>query len=998
MSKQKLSGKGLVIQFTADELRVAKTTLGVPAPELIHVATAPLPRGAVEDGMLRQSEQIQEILKDLLEDPEFKHVTQTILVLSTSQVIMETTSTPNMPEKRMGAMLETNMDLYFPLNPQDYRLVWKNVGPGTKSGEAEVRLWAVPRSILAPYYSIVNGCGLNVAAVDFFGDALVSAASLSYGAAAGGTGAKGRGKLALTAGKKQAEPAPAPEEAPADSGENNDTTLYLCAEQEQILMTFAAEGRVRLQRVLLWSGDYRHAMDEIGIVMDYYASLHTGYVGSVVLTGALTNDSALADALDAAFGLPVRALPCAAGPEWSLCQGAARGSLDFGDPSLNKVLTAAQQLGTGWHYILVALGGAALIASVVLLLGSQTVWNNTLSGLRARDQTLQLQAAQTSAEAARVEEEAQVYQGYANNYSRYQNKYLNYSLDWELLFNSLRTYNDNLKLALNELETVLPTTTSVTRIYIHDSGLYLQFACPDKAEAAYIYTQLRGLQYATLTGTSNLTVGPPGDNWLNDLHSTSGVKLEAPPESGSSVDPATLLALLQNSSLNIPSEIVPIAAKALAGEDLTANELLTVYSALNAEQRDMLVDLFAAQLAAQPDARSLNDLMKTATLKQRQNAITDMVENDPAADYRFLELFQEDLERDQDDKLLFQWIILDLMQNGEAFKGIASLGKEGATPDPEALQAALPEIAKVLRGEGSYSLMKGQTADVVNGTEALIRTDTAMTQIYAYHLGVAMGEVKAIKPSQLVSAELLQVFGINITPTTPPTTTPTPTPSGSPTPTPTRKPTDDPTPTPSGSPAPTTTPSDPNEMMDWAMKFIVENYQYFTQDELQELSKLIETPEKITPELVTTLLTTLNARKAAAESAASVNEENKQDASDMKSWLLQYVTDNSQYLYEDEIQALMQFVQNPDQITTDLVQRLMATVNARKNAARNQGGTGTGTGGGGGGGGNAEPVGPADDRVFFTVILGYKSDLINAELERKGLSRDDKIEALEVGE
>jgi hypothetical protein len=49
--------------------------------------------------------------------------------------------------------------------------------------------------------------------------------------------------------------------------------------------------------------------------------------------------------------------------------------------------------------------------------------------------------------------------------------------------------------------------------------------------------------------------------------------------------------------------------------------------------------------------------------------------------------------------------------------------------------------------------------------------------------------------------------------------------------------------------------------------------------------------------------------------------------------------------------------------------------------------------GGNGGGAAQEPV---DTRIAFTVILGYNSDLMRAELERKGLSNDSKVEMLEV--
>jgi len=49
-----------------------------------------------------------------------------------------------------------------------------------------------------------------------------------------------------------------------------------------------------------------------------------------------------------------------------------------------------------------------------------------------------------------------------------------------------------------------------------------------------------------------------------------------------------------------------------------------------------------------------------------------------------------------------------------------------------------------------------------------------------------------------------------------------------------------------------------------------------------------------------------------------------------------------------------------------------------------------------GGGGGAASNQPQDTRIFFTAVLGYNDELKNAELVRKGLSYEDKIDKVEV--
>ena len=47
-------------------------------------------------------------------------------------------------------------------------------------------------------------------------------------------------------------------------------------------------------------------------------------------------------------------------------------------------------------------------------------------------------------------------------------------------------------------------------------------------------------------------------------------------------------------------------------------------------------------------------------------------------------------------------------------------------------------------------------------------------------------------------------------------------------------------------------------------------------------------------------------------------------------------------------------------------------------------------------GGPTVPQQPVDTRYHYTVVLGYKDSLIQAERERKGLNYDAKVAELEV--
>lgn len=160
----------------------------------------------------------------------------------------------------------------------------------------------------------------------------------------------------------------------------------------------------------------------------------------------------------------------------------------------------------------VFLGGAALTASVLLLLTSKLSWSTELDGLRSNVYA--------------DDESAQQNAGCAENYNKYSSMYDAYSADWDNVFDSVRTYNDNLELVLGELETKLPKKSTVTALSTTELGLAAQVAFQSKEDAAYFLVALRDAPYMTLNTVSSLTIGPQEayspDNMIAALYEEAG--------------------------------------------------------------------------------------------------------------------------------------------------------------------------------------------------------------------------------------------------------------------------------------------------------------------------------------------------------------------------------------------------------------------------------------------------------------------------------------------
>lgn len=469
MSMQRLSGRALVVQITEREIRIAQMTLG--SDVISERVILPTPPNAVEDGQLVGLDALRDAMEPVLRQGLFRRCRKVVFSLCSTQVISESVTVPAVKkQQRLGQMLLANMDEYFPIDPGEYQLSWESVGVEQREDARllRVQLWAVPRAMLQRYYALANSMGLSVAAVDFCGHSHATAVDADF-----------------------AMPKHAKSSADTDDG----VCLYINAESELLLLTFVHNGQVKLQRLLQRGYSQQDDLNEAGIVLDYFSAMPgRARLTSAVLSGGQGKEAGLAPALASLLNVPVEMAETDYGAQWLLCQGAALTALDFGDPELNHITGARAPINRAWQYGLVFLGGAALTASVLLLLTSKLSWSTELDGLRAQQDRLTALAQQNA--------------GCAENYHNYSSMYDAYSADWDTVFDSVRTYNDNLELVLGELEAKLPKKSTVTALSTTELCLAAQVAFQSKEDAAYFLVALRDVPFMTLNTVSNLTIGP----------------------------------------------------------------------------------------------------------------------------------------------------------------------------------------------------------------------------------------------------------------------------------------------------------------------------------------------------------------------------------------------------------------------------------------------------------------------------------------------------------
>lgn len=704
MSKSKSTGKVLYVQLSRDETRL--TLLGGPdAPSF----TFQTPAGAVNDGVIQNVDAVCALLKSALQQPEFKACRKVVFSLCTSQVITEVANdVPNVSGKNLEKLLQANVDKYFPVvNMQEYKLVYTVIGlKGGDSKEQLVQLWAVPVTMLNRYYQVANACNLLVERIDYCGNSIAAAVGASF---ARPIKAKERAKLSLKTeisfGKKKEAHDEGAAEEDTPVRHQADTQLHVFMESDLLGVTFVQEGQVKLQRFVRCGANPTHQFDELAMMVEYYGSLEAGRGSAITgfVCGGLAENASMVSELSDTLGVPMQIWDRGYEPKWVLCVGAAAGTLEFGMPALNVMKAGRQVESQLWQYILMLATGLVLVGAVLLLMTSRLSWEAEQSALKTQQQTLLIQVKQTA--------------GYADKYDQYISEYNKYSSDWDTIFSSLRTYNDNLVLALEELESTLPENTSVTGLQISADGLTVQFACSSKEEAAYLIMALREMEYMELVSISNLSGGGGGpvDSYGPVKGEEGEGGTEAPPTEGDYGD--------------LSDAEVELLASLLAA-NMDQGEVMSVFMGLSESELERLENVYGKKpnnkYASLSALRSAN-ATKLDFLEKRRAALNEMLTTNPFAIRRFADLMMEDVWAPEPILLWYIYDDLMLPENSDLLDMIMG---EGGVSDAEQAYTMMERLLVILTKD----------EETVTATEDLICTDSKMERWYVYYLEMELGQ------------------------------------------------------------------------------------------------------------------------------------------------------------------------------------------------------------------------------------------------------------------
>ena len=170
------SNKVLSIDITNESITIIELTASAKKQTMIHnIIIFETPEDSYEDGAIKEPEKIAEAISQQLAARGISNK-NAIFVLSSTKIVNREVMIPFVPEKKIRGIINSNSSEYFPVNIEDYVVshsVLETVTDEENNKQIRVLAVAAPQHMVKSYYDLGQMCGLNVVALDYIGNAML---------------------------------------------------------------------------------------------------------------------------------------------------------------------------------------------------------------------------------------------------------------------------------------------------------------------------------------------------------------------------------------------------------------------------------------------------------------------------------------------------------------------------------------------------------------------------------------------------------------------------------------------------------------------------------------------------------------------------------------------------------------------------------------------------------------------------------------------------------
>ena len=171
------SGRVLSIDITNESITIVDISAQAKKQTYIHkVMIFETPEDSYEDGQIRDQERIAAEIRNQLASNGVT-TKQAVFVMNSTKIVNREVEIPAVATKNVGKMINANAADYFPVNNiEDYVIEHSVLESFTAAdGQKKMRVMAVaaPESMVASYYSLAAAAGLKCQELDYIGNAML---------------------------------------------------------------------------------------------------------------------------------------------------------------------------------------------------------------------------------------------------------------------------------------------------------------------------------------------------------------------------------------------------------------------------------------------------------------------------------------------------------------------------------------------------------------------------------------------------------------------------------------------------------------------------------------------------------------------------------------------------------------------------------------------------------------------------------------------------------
>lgn len=181
------------VEIDASQLRVAEIEEVGRKERILQCFSIPMPQGMTEDGEVRDTKNLAELLVQGLEAHAIKSK-KIYFVAGSSRIASRRIQLPMVKKNQIQELIQTNSSEYFPVDTSKYVLSYTILGEISEKADSseetnpdrknarnkgnkqyDLMVYAAPKSISAAYNELAENAGLTMQGIGYTGDSLYQA-------------------------------------------------------------------------------------------------------------------------------------------------------------------------------------------------------------------------------------------------------------------------------------------------------------------------------------------------------------------------------------------------------------------------------------------------------------------------------------------------------------------------------------------------------------------------------------------------------------------------------------------------------------------------------------------------------------------------------------------------------------------------------------------------------------------------------------------------------